>query len=180
MTYLSVVNFWKHQDKNAWKKAKYHPPWFKHVVHRDRDLDRLPLEARLLWWELLAAATRYSNVLEADLNWLSMETRINPETIKQVLPLLVKGGWLSETKTARRATKPVPDPVPNSDVLDVDVDVEEERSLSGKAFALATMITSGAIVDEHHLQVELAEHHINGAVGEHLHSLLKKRKEPAA
>jgi hypothetical protein len=162
MSYLSVVNFWKYQDKNAWKKARTHPPWFKHYVHHDRDLDCLPIAARLLFFELLAAATRYENVLgsgvenspplkaeddlnaiwsgsEADLNWIWMETRIEPEVIAEMLPMLVKGGWLSQTKTRRRVPKPVPDSVPDPVPLieeDVDVDGEEDlevQDLDSKA-----------------------------------------------
>lgn len=105
MTYLSVSNFWKYQNADVWKKSKTHPPWFKHYVHRDPELDKLPVCARLLFWELLAAATRYSNVLEADLNWLYAETRVEPERIAEMLPLLLEGGWLSETKSRRRSRK---------------------------------------------------------------------------
>lgn len=128
MSYLSVVNFWKFQNADAWKKAKTHPPWFKCYVHRDRDIDALPLEARLLWIELLAVATRYSNVLEADLNWLWAETRIKPDVIAEMLPMLIKGGWLSQTETRRRSRKVsrgnLPDP--GRQDLDVDVDLEED------------------------------------------------------
>lgn len=126
MSYLSVVNFWKFQNADAWKKSKGHPPWYKHFVHRDRDIDRLPVEARLLWYEILGAATRYSNVLEADLNWLYAETRIEPDTIREMLPLLLKGGWLSETRTQRRSRKPSrrnpPDPLPL-----IRIEEEEEK-----------------------------------------------------
>jgi hypothetical protein len=132
VSYLSVTNFWKYQDKNAWKKAKTHPPWFKQYVHRDIELDALPLEARLLFYEILAVATRYSNVLEADLNWLWAETRIEPELIGAMLPLLLKGGWLSQTKSKRRGASPVPDPVPDPVVQDVDVEEElKDLALEG-------------------------------------------------
>lgn len=122
--YLSVQNFWKYQDKNAWKKAKTHPPWFKHYVNRDRDLDALPPLARLLFHELLGAATRHSNVLEADPNWLWAETRVPVEAIVEMLPLLLKGGWLSQTKTKRRGTATGTQKQPGSDVQDVDVEEE--------------------------------------------------------
>jgi hypothetical protein len=103
VSYLSVTNFWKYQNADVWKKTKIHPPWFKHYVHRDPELDKLEPAARLLFWEILAAATRYSNVLERDLNWLYAETRVEPELIAEHLPHLVKGGWLSETKSKRRS-----------------------------------------------------------------------------
>ncbi len=159
MTYLSVTNFWKYQNADAWKKAKTHPPWFKHFVHRDRELDQLPLVARLLFYELLGAATRNSNVLEADLNWIWAETRVEPEVIAEALPLLVKGGWLSETKTARRSRKSSRENLPNPRDQEVDVDLEVQRlkpwpltnhkdvqgqldaSLNGKTHQLATEAT---------------------------------------
>lgn len=164
--YLSVANFWKYQDKGAWKKSKTHPPWFKHFVHRDRELDRLPLPARLLFFELLGAATRYSNVLEADLNWISAETRIGPEQIAESLPLLLKGGWLSQTKSRRRGAGSGAGSPPTAAVQDVDVDVDEEKDLSahtrpttkstdGALFALRTMVANGAIPDHEALYAEV-------------------------
>lgn len=139
MAYLSVANFWKYQNADAWKKAKTHPPWFKHYVHRDRELDALPYPARLLFWELLAAATRYENVLgpgglngseaklsdsEEILSWIQSETRVDIETIRETLPLLLQGGWLSQTKTARRSRKPSRGILPDPGRQDVDVDVD--------------------------------------------------------
>lgn len=106
LSYLSVQNFWKFQNADVWKKSVGHPPWCKLFVHRDMDIDELPYEARLLFYELLAAATRYSNVLKADVNWLASETRMDAVVIAEMLPLLLKGAWLSETKGARRSRKP--------------------------------------------------------------------------
>jgi hypothetical protein len=106
VSYISVTNFWEYQNSDVWKKCKGHPPWFKHYVHRDRELDKLSLGARLLFWELLAAATRYQNVLEADLSWICSETRMAPEVVAESLPVLVKGGWLSQTKSKRRSREP--------------------------------------------------------------------------
>ena len=194
MSYLSVCNFWKYQDRNAWKKAKTHPPWFKHYVHRDIEMDRLPLEARLLWSELLAVATRYSNVLEADPNWLWAETRIRPEVIAENLPLLLKGGWLSETKSKRRGTglgdNPVPDPAVQD--VDVDVDVEEEKDLTpllaregeqpverptsppaeGVEQIVERLIRNGVIHDLVDLNAEIAGYRINGKAADRLRELL--------
>jgi hypothetical protein len=132
MGYLSVVNFWKYQNADVWKKSKIHPPWFKHYVQRDMDLDHMSVGARLLFWELVGAATRYSNVLEDDLNWLWAETRIDPETIAEELPKLVKGGWLSQTQSRRRSRKilenPREDPL---EPVEVEVEVEVEETPKG-------------------------------------------------
>jgi hypothetical protein len=106
MAYLSVRKFWDYQNADVWKKCKGHPPWFKLFVHRDGEIDMLPPLARLLWYELLSAATRHANVLQADLKWLSSETHLDRKVIAEMLPLLVKGGWLSETDTPRRSRTP--------------------------------------------------------------------------
>lgn len=123
MAYLSVKNFWHYQNADIWKKAKGHPPWFKYFVHRDREIDHLPYVARLLWTELLACASRNSNVLEDDLNWLSAETRIDAEAIAEALPLLVKGGWLSQTRTPRRSRQ-----LSRTPALDVSLPLAEAEA----------------------------------------------------
>ena len=157
MAYLSVVNFWKYQNADVWKKSRTHPPWFKMYVHRDREIDALGVHARLLWVELLAAATRYGNVLgmpsepvdkagenqslsdaeleakqlrsdcEATVRWISAETRIDPEVIAETLPKLIKGGWLSETSTPRRSRKSSRKTLDNPREQDVDVEVHSEK-----------------------------------------------------
>lgn len=104
--YLRVKNFWKYQNADVWKKCDGHPPWFKHFVHRDRELDQLPVVARLLFSELLGSATRNSNVLQDDLNWICSEVRMTPKEVAQALPMLVKGGWLSQSSSARRSRAP--------------------------------------------------------------------------
>lgn len=102
MRYLAVRNFWKYQNADVWKKSRGHPPWFKFYVHRDLELDLLPPVAKLLWYEILACATRYTNVILNDSEWLSHETRIAPEQISEYLPVLLRGRWLSQTNTPRR------------------------------------------------------------------------------
>lgn len=121
-----VVNFWKYQNADVWKKSKTHPPWFKHFVHHDRELDKLPVVARLLFVEILKSATRHSNVLENDLNWLCGETRIAPDEIAEALPLLLKGGWLSETKSTRRSRHPSRENREDSREQEVEVEVDVE------------------------------------------------------
>jgi hypothetical protein len=146
--YLSIINFWNYQNADVWKKSRTHPPWFKHYVHRDRELDALPVEARLLWVELLAAATRHNNILglgplppghglseaeaklresERNLSWICGEVRMEPETVAEMLPLLIKGGWLSQTATPRRSRKPSRKNLEGPREQDVDVDREEDE-----------------------------------------------------
>lgn len=141
MGYLSVTRFWDYQNADVWKKAKGHPPWFKHYVHHDRELDELPNDARLLYYELLAAATRNGNVLKAtlkrsgsevneDLKWLCAETRMEAEAIAEHLPTLLKGGWLSETRTPRRSRKPSRKTLESSlEPKEEEVEEDKERPL---------------------------------------------------
>ena len=105
MSYLSVANFWKYQNADIWSKAKTHPPWFKHYVHRDRELDQLDPMARLLFYELLGAATRHRNVLFSDPKWLLTETLLDANDIAKHLPVLLKGGWIKETRRPVRSRK---------------------------------------------------------------------------
>ncbi len=128
MSYLSVRRFWDYQNADVWKKSKGHPPWFKFYVHRDREVDELPPLARLLWYELLAAACRHGNVLKANLNeserdlkWICSEVRMEPEEVAEYLPMLLKGGWLSQTRTPRRSRKP------SRKVLESSLDLIEEE-----------------------------------------------------
>ena len=139
MGYLSVVNFWKYQNADVWKKAKVHPPWFKHYVQRDLDLDHMSIGARLLFWELVGAATRYSNVLEDDLNWIWAETRVDPEVIAEELPKLLKGGWLSQTQSRRRSRKILENPLEDSlEPVEVEEDKEVEQTPKGVCSSTTT------------------------------------------
>lgn len=110
MSYLSVRKFWEYQNADAWKKAKAtkrgHPQWFKHSAHRDGEIDVLPPMARLLWYELLGCATRHHNVLQNEVKWLSRETHLDAKDVAKHLPLLLKGGWLSESERPRRSRRP--------------------------------------------------------------------------
>jgi hypothetical protein len=106
MTYLSITKFWNYQNADVWSKSKGHPPWFKHYVHRDRELDLLDPMARLLYYELLGAATRNKNVLLSDPKWLFAETRVDEQEIAKHLPELLKGGWLKASERPIHSRKP--------------------------------------------------------------------------
>lgn len=103
--YLRVKNFWAYQNADVWKKSRVHPPWCKFFVHRDLELDQLPWEARLLWYELLGVATRYANAFLSETQWIANETRMPPSIVRKHLPRLVEGGWLSYSSTGRRSRK---------------------------------------------------------------------------
>lgn len=155
LSYLRISKFWDYQNADVWKKCKGHPPWFKHFVHRDREMDRLPIATRLLWIELLGVATRHSNVLEDDLKWISTETRMPLNEVRKALPVLLKGGWLSQTATPRRSRNlPVKANSSDSqddlnesrdDTRDAPEANREQRAASGKPAPLSqTKVGSGS------------------------------------
>ena len=103
--YLRIRNFWEYQNADAWKKAKQtkrgHPAWCKVYVQPDLELQRLPWEAEQLFYALLRVATKYTNVFPNDSEWIVKETRIPLSVVSEMLPQLVKGRWLSQSRSAR-------------------------------------------------------------------------------
>lgn len=110
MTYLRIRNFWDFQNADAWKKSlaskKQDPPgWCKLYRRRDHDLDLLPVEARLLFHELLKVATETQNVIPKKSEWISSATRMTTQQVTKALPLLLEGAWLTETRSSRPSRK---------------------------------------------------------------------------
>lgn len=106
MTYLRIKNFWDYQNADAWKKAaaskKQEPPgWCKLYRRRDRDLDRLPIPARLLFHELLKVATEHLNAIPNETEWIASEVKMPVREVEKALSLLLQGAWLKETRTGR-------------------------------------------------------------------------------
>lgn len=105
MSYLRIRNWERYQNADVFKKSGGKPPWVKLFVRRDLELDEACIEARILFYELLKVAGEYANVMSNDLNWISRETRLPLDVVVKGLPVLRKGAWLSETKSARRSRK---------------------------------------------------------------------------
>lgn len=109
MTYLRIRNFWDYQNADVWKKAKAnkkghrHPPWCKLYVARDLEIDALPPITRLVFYELLRLATVTGNVIPNDISTIANAISIPRQEVAKAIPMLLKGAWLSETKTSRRS-----------------------------------------------------------------------------
>lgn len=105
MSFLRIRNWEHYQNADVFKKSGGTPPWCKLYTRRDIDLDQACLEARLLFVELLKCASEYGNVMRGDPEWIARETRMPIAAVVKGLPVLLKGAWLSESKTPRRSRK---------------------------------------------------------------------------
>ncbi len=82
-------------------------PWIKFYVHLldDEEMNQLPVPTRLLWDRLLLLAQRTGNVIPNDPERVAKLTCIEAEEVREGIRLLLKGRWLKETKSPRRASK---------------------------------------------------------------------------
>ena len=103
MTYLRVRKFSELQHY----RNRPENPWIKFHVKllEDEELNDLPIPTRLLWDRLLLLAQRYANAIPNDPERLANLTRIPTRNVREGIQQLLKGGWLSETKGNRRASK---------------------------------------------------------------------------
>jgi hypothetical protein len=112
VTYIGVRNWVRFQHYNDERNIV----WVKLYTSLldDDDLHELPVETQLLWDRLLLLAARKRNAIrndpEAILKATGLETRISPEGCHEAIQALLKGRWLRETKTNRRASKPASHP----------------------------------------------------------------------
>lgn len=104
LMYYRIKNWEKFQNADVAKKSPNGVlPWVKLWTHDDYDLGKQPYYVRLLFVEMLKLAGREMNAIEADLGWISSRVEMAPEDVSQGIVVLLKEGWLSETKTARRS-----------------------------------------------------------------------------
>lgn len=112
MTYLRVRSFWEYQNADVWKKAKAnkgghrHPAWCKLFVQSDLELQSQKPMVRLVFYELLKLATQYANVIPNESQAIAKAISVPPKETRQAVSVLLKGGWLEETKTARVSRAP--------------------------------------------------------------------------
>lgn len=110
--YLRVKNFWDYQNADAWKKARQnrgghrHPAWCKLYVARDLELDAEKPVVRLVFYELLRLATVCENVIPNDISTIANAISMPRQAVGEAIPRLLKGGWLSESASARRSREP--------------------------------------------------------------------------
>jgi hypothetical protein len=103
--FLRIRNWDNYQNADIFKKSHGKPPWIKLFVHKDYELEKLPIAARLLFFELLKVSGRYSNVFPNDSQWLVGEVRMTESEISEGLAVLLQGAWLSRSKSPRRSRK---------------------------------------------------------------------------
>lgn len=109
MTYLRIKNFWSYQNADVWKKARAnksghkHPAWCKLYVARDLELDALHPMVRLVFYELLRLATITGNVIPNDISTIAKAISTPRQEVVKAIPVLLKGAWLSETRSPRRS-----------------------------------------------------------------------------
>ena len=104
MTYLRVRKFSELQHY----ADRPDNPWIKLYVRLldDEELNALPITTRLLWDRLLLLAQRYANAIPNDPERLAKITCIPTRNVREGITHLLKGGWLSQTNSPRRASKP--------------------------------------------------------------------------
>ena len=127
MSYLRFRNWERYQNADLAKKSSAGLAWVKLWTKYDPELAALPQSARLLFYELLRLAGRELNAIPNDMNWISGNTGLPLNQVVKGIDLLVKGAWLSETKTARRSRKV------SRKTLDVEKSREEEKDKDPKA-----------------------------------------------
>lgn len=158
-TYLGIRNWSRFQhysdDRNI--------VWIKLYTSLldDEDMQELSLETQLLWDRLLLLAARKRNAIrndpEAILKATGLETRIEREACREAIAALLKGRWLRETKTPRRASKPASKPASDSASTrrEEKKDLSPQTPLSPNGTVTCTICPGGM---EFKTEQRLAEH----------------------
>lgn len=101
--YLRVANW------NQYQHYRHRRPiWIKYYVDilHDPKLLELPIPTRLLWDQLLLMAAERANVIRNDPEMIANVTRIPLRDCAEGIEQLLKGRWIQETDSTRRASKP--------------------------------------------------------------------------
>ena len=102
--FLSVKNFARYQHYRNRR-----PPWIKfyrELLDPHNKLNDLPVATRYLYDRLLLLAAEWENVIPNDPELIAKLLRMPTGSCREGLAHLVKGGWLSQKQTRRRASKP--------------------------------------------------------------------------
>ncbi len=101
-TYYAIVNW---SDYQHYKFRN--PPWIKFhtALLDDPKMRALPIPTQLLWDRLLLCAGRFANVLPTESEVIANLTGVPTRNVREGIPLLLKGRWIKETRTPRRASK---------------------------------------------------------------------------
>ena len=98
-TFLAITNWGKYQDIRV-----DDPHYVKlHIqVLDDKKVQALKPHPRLLWYQLLPLAGRYSNAIPWNVSAIAKETKLERHTVEKCLETLVSRGLVRRTKTPRR------------------------------------------------------------------------------
>lgn len=103
MSYLAVTNFRKFQH---YKNRK--PPWIKFYVDLldpHHPINQLPIPTRYLFDRLLLLAAEWNNAIPNSPEFIATHVSMPNEDCRQALAQLMKGRWIKETTSTRRASK---------------------------------------------------------------------------
>jgi hypothetical protein len=102
VSYLRISKWEQYQHyKNR------HPPWIKfytELLEPTNKINTLPVTTRYLFDRLLLLAANYANLIPNDSEWIASVLRMEREACANGIDELLKGRWLRETKTKRRAS----------------------------------------------------------------------------
>ncbi len=103
MSFLRIRNWEHYQNADIFKKAKGKPPWVKLYTAMLDDHELLALDpvTQLLFDRLLLLAAKTANAIPSDPEWIANRVGIKRESVTKGCAVLLKGAWLSETKTDR-------------------------------------------------------------------------------
>lgn len=101
--YISVTNWRRYQHYRNRK-----PPWVKfytELLHPANKINDLPIPTRFLFDRLLLLAAEYDNAIPNDSELVAKLLRMSPSDVSEGFDHLLKGKWISQTQTRRRASK---------------------------------------------------------------------------
>lgn len=115
-SYVRVRNWHKYQHYSSAPtsvnpKKRRQLAWVKYYIDEleDEEFLSLPYAAQLLFHRLLLleakAVNRGERGVLKNFEAIAKRTRMESDDVAKMLPLLVKGRWLSESKTTRCASK---------------------------------------------------------------------------
>jgi hypothetical protein len=146
---VSYLSFRKWGDYQHYRDRD--PIWIKFYVRilDDHELSALPVTTQLLFDRLLLLAGRNANVIRNDPEALARLIGITPRECREGIVQLVKGRWIRETRTTRRASKPATKHASN--LARPEKELEEEREGKGRKVESSSkngvLQTEDAVID---------------------------------
>jgi hypothetical protein len=136
LSYLHITN-WEHFQHYKNRRPKW-IKFYTDLLEPTNKLNELPVTTRFLFDRLLLLAANHDNLFLNDSEWIASVVRMDPQDCANGLSTLLKGRWLRETKTKRRASKPASASAPKA--LDTELELEKEKE---KAVNLGEKVREG-------------------------------------